>query len=95
MTSSFPSCSRPIPGLEHQDCPIKVHVKGCKFKKINNKIDKLVNYVYYNTESQGVIKDTKGNDAIKWICRDEDDEGYRVSITFICVGSTEYLPDEF
>jgi len=94
MTSSFHSC-QPIPGFEHQGCPITVHVEGCKFKKINKRIDDLVNYVYYNAKSQGVIKDTKGNDVIEWTCHDDDDEGYRVSITFICVGSTKYLPDEF
>jgi hypothetical protein len=94
MTSSFYG-RLPIPGLEYQDRPITVHVEGCESEEIYNKINELVGYVYHTAKSQGVFKDTNGNDAIEWTCRDEDDESYRVSITFICVGSTEYLPDEF
>jgi hypothetical protein len=99
--SSFKDFYLPIPceGDDHsRGCPVHVRIEGQSendIKRMEKKLGKLVEHAYYNTESQGVIKDTNGNDAIKWICRDEDDESYRVSITFICVGSTEYLPDKF
>ena len=86
-------------GDDHsRGCPIHARVKGpskTDIERMEKKLRKFVKHAYYNTESQGVIKDTKGNDAIEWTCHDDDDEGYRVSITFICVDSTKYLPDKF